>query len=85
MIQLLRLRCAIKTKVSIRYVGLFNIANNENFKNLIGNESWVEITEEMDAQTVYNNFTLNNKHYNTAYPLKSQRKRRKNERVNSKP
>ena len=65
---------------------LFNEANNQTFKNLINNESWDEITENMDAQTSYNKFEeIYLKHYDIAYPLKSNYIRRKNERQNSKP
>ena len=40
----------------------------------------------MDAQEQYNTFTeIYMKHYNTAYPIKSQRERRKNELQNPKP
>ena len=40
----------------------------------------------MDAQEHYNKFTqIYMRHYNNAYPIKSQRERRNNERVNPKP
>ena len=40
----------------------------------------------MDAQTAYNKFEeIYLKHYNNAYPLKSDHIRRKNERKNPKP
>ena len=65
---------------------VFNEANNQNFKHLIENENWEEITEDMDAQTSHNKFEeIYLKHYDKAYPLKSNHIRRKNERKNSKP
>ena len=65
---------------------IFNEANHENFKALINSETWHEISEDMDAQTAYNKFEETYlKHYNNAYPLKCNRVRRKNERVNPKP
>ena len=67
-------------------IRLFNEANNEKFKNLITDETWSEISDEMDAQTAFTKFEdIYLKHYNAAYPPKSQRIRRKNERVNPKP
>ena len=35
---------------------IFNEANNQNFKHLIDNENWEEITEDMDAQTAHDKF-----------------------------
>ena len=65
---------------------MFNEANNATFKQLIDEESWNEILDDMDSQTQYDKFAETYmKHYNTAYPLKSQRVRRKNERLNPKP
>ena len=68
---------------------VFKEANNEKFKELINNESWesVNITDENpDDQTHFDEFLLvYTSHYNNAYPLKSNRVRRKNERLNSKP
>ena len=65
---------------------IFNEANNQNFKHLIENENWEEITEDMDAQTSHSKFEeIYLKHYETAYPLKSNHIRRKNERKNPKP
>ena len=65
---------------------MFNDANHDKFKNLINEENFGEITEEMDAQTAYNKFEeIYLKHYNEAYPLKRNRVRRKNERANPKP
>ena len=65
---------------------IFNEANNQNFKHLIDNENWEEITEDMDAQTAHDKFEeIYLKHYDKAYPLKSNHIRRKHERKNSKP
>ena len=65
---------------------LFNEANNEKFGNLINTEKWHEITDDMDAQSAYNKFEeIYLRHYNDAYPLKSNRIRRNNERLNPKP
>ena len=65
---------------------LFNEVNNQTFKQLIDNESWDEITEDLDSQTSYSKFEeIYLKHYNTAYELKSNHTRRKNERHNPKP
>ena len=65
---------------------VFNEANNAKFKQLIEDETWDEIQDDMDAQTQYDKFSeIYMEHYNTAYPLKSQRVRRKNERQDPKP
>ena len=65
---------------------IFNEANNHIFEELIGNETWDGLTDDMDAQTKYDKFSETYmKHYNTAYPLKSNRTRRENERANPKP
>ncbi len=65
---------------------LFNEASHEKFKNLIHTEDWMDIEADMDAQTAYNKFEeIYLKHYNDAYPLKCNRVRRKNERLNPKP
>ncbi len=65
---------------------VFNEANNAIFQQLIDNETWDAIQDDMNAQTQYDTFSsIYIKHYNTAYPLKSQRVRRKNERLNPKP
>ena len=65
---------------------MFNEANNYKFKTLIDDENWEEVYGEMDTQDQYNKFTkIYMAHYNTAYPIKSQRKRRKNERQSPKP
>ena len=65
---------------------IMNEANHEKFKNLINDEPWSEISDDMDAQTAFDNFdAIYLRHYNSAYPLNSNRSRRKNERLNSKP
>ena len=67
-------------------IRIFNEANNETFKQLINDESWDEITDNMDAQSAFNKLEeIYTKHYNTAFPLKSNRVRRKNERQDPKP
>ena len=65
---------------------IFNDANNQTFKRLIEDDTCDDVHDDMDAQTQYDKFTeIYMKHYNTAYPLKSQRVRRNNERQNPKP
>ena len=50
---------------------MFNEANNQTFQQLIDNEKWTAITEDMDSQTAYGKFEeIYLKHYETAYPLK---------------
>ena len=67
-------------------IRIFNEANNETFKQLINDESWDEITDNMDAQSAFNKLEeIYTKHYNTAFPLKSNHVRRKNERQDPKP
>ena len=49
-----------------------NEANHETFKNLIDTETWSEISDDMDAQTASDKFEeIYMRHYNLAYPLKS--------------
>ena len=65
---------------------IFNEANNLVFEQLIDDEIWEDIGDELDAQESYNKFEeIYLKHYDSAYPLKSTYKRRKNERENPKP
>ena len=72
-----------KHKVELR---IFNEANHEKFENLIKTENWQEITDDMGAQSAYDKFEeIYLKHYDHAYPLKCNRIRRKNERLNPKP
>ena len=64
----------------------FNAANNLKFYELIDAENWEQITSNMDANEQYDKFNeIYNKHYNTAYPIKSKHVRRMNERKNPKP
>ena len=64
---------------------IFNEANNLAFKELINAETW-EVPQELDAQSAYDEFQeIYSRHYNKAYPLKSERVRRKHERQNPKP
>ena len=64
-----------------------NEANHQTFKELIDLENWNTVFQDgLDAQGQFEYFCeIYTKHYNTAYPLKSQNIRRKNERVNPKP
>ena len=58
----------------------------KNLKNLINTEKSHEITDDMDAQSACSKFEeIYLRHYSDAYPLKSNRIRRKNERLNPKP
>lgn len=66
---------------------IFNEASDEIFKNLIYNEDWNNIyNNDLDAESHYDLF-LNtySKHYDSAYPPKKGRARRKHERENPKP
>ncbi len=65
---------------------LFNEANNLTFKHLIEEESWDEVFFHGGADAQYDKFCeIYTKHYNSAYPIKSKRVRRKNERRDPKP
>ncbi len=66
---------------------IINEANNQQFRYLIDGEDWGGVlSDDLDAQSQFDKFCeIYTNHYNTAYPLKSQRKRRKNERANPKP
>ena len=62
---------------------IFNEANNQIFEQLISEETWDEVNENIGAQESYEKFDeIYLKHYNTAYPIKTNRIRRKNERKN---
>ena len=37
-------------------IGIFNEVNNLTFKNLINNEMWGEVAEDLDAQKAYDKF-----------------------------
>ena len=64
---------------------VFNSANDEKFKNLIQGETW-EISESLDAEEKYNKFCdIYTRHYESAYPSKSESVRRKHERAQPKP
>jgi exonuclease III len=65
---------------------IFKEANDLHFKQLLEDEHWTDVLDGLDAQGQYNKFIETyTKHYNTAYPLISQRTRRKKERLNPKP
>ncbi len=66
---------------------IINEANNLLFKQLIDSEDWGGvIASGSNAQSQFDTLCdTYTKHYNTAYPLKSQRVRRKNERLHPKP
>ena len=65
---------------------IFNEANNLKFNELIEEEKWEAIFDVQDANAQYNKFCeIYTKNYETAYPLKRNRIRRKNERKNPKP
>ena len=64
---------------------IFNEANNDNFKELIKGENWIAL-EGLSAEDRYDKFCqIYTNHYDTAYPLNTQRTRRKHERVDPKP
>ena len=64
---------------------VFNEVNDLLFKQLIDDESWDDFADDLNAQDSYNKFEKNySNHYNSAYPLKSTHKRRKNEHQNPK-
>ena len=76
----------IKREHENREYRVFNTSNTDQFHNLIMGESWEAVHSENDAQLKYEKFAkLYNKHYDTAFPLKKNTKRRKNERKNAKP
>ena len=66
---------------------IFNEANDQKFKNLVDEENWSSILKEChEAQLQFDKFHGRyTELYNEAYPLKKDRVRRKNERVNPKP
>ena len=79
-------RYTSQPKQERREFRIFNETNDAVFRQLINNETWTEITDDMDAQESYTKIDeIYMKHYNSAYPLKSAHVRRKNERKNSKP
>ena len=63
---------------------IFNEANSQKFGELIDTETW-EIPEGLNAEQQYEKFQeIYMEHYNTAFPLKSERVRRKKERLTPK-
>ena len=63
-----------------------NEANHLKFKDLIENETWESVGNDLDANEQYNALSkLYMKHYENAYPLKRNKVRRKFERANAKP
>ena len=65
---------------------IFKEANDSHFKQLIDDEHWPDTLDGLDAQGQYNKFVETyTKHYNTAYPVQTQRTRREKERLNPKP
>ena len=65
---------------------IFNEAKNQTFSQLIDTETWDEITDDMNAQESYDKLNeIYMSHYDTAYPLKSNRIRRNHERKDPKP
>ena len=57
---------------------IFNEANDSVFKQLIDDESWDDVPDNLNAQDSYNKFEeIYSNHYNHAYLLKSTRNRRK--------
>ena len=80
-------RIATQSKNSKCNLRIFNAANDIKFKELINKETWEEVlSDDLDAQSSYTKFNeLYMTHYNAAYPLRSERVKRKNERQNPKP
>ena len=79
-------KVSAKSKNEKKEFRIFNEANDFAFRNLINSEKWEDVPENTDVQTTFNKFDeIYTDHYNTAYPLNSKRKRRKNERINPKP
>ena len=75
-----------RAKVEKSEYRTFNDANDYKFKELIHGETWDNVINTHDAQSQYDTFCETyTTHYNTAYPLKSQHKRRKHERANPQP
>ena len=64
---------------------IFNESSDCKFNELMQAETWDQVFSSNDAQSQYNTFCdIYTSHYNTAYPLKSEHKRRKTERKNPK-
>ena len=80
-------RISAQTKNDKNNLRIFNEANDQIFKQLINEETWEEaLSDTLDAQSAFYIFDeIYMKHYDKAYPLKSEHVRRKNERLNPKP
>lgn len=80
-------RISIQSKFKKCDQRVFNESNDLKFRQLINDETWESaLTEDSDAQSSYNKFNeIYTEHYNTAYPLRSEHVRRRNERKNPKP
>ena len=64
---------------------IFSEANSQKFQELINAEAW-DIPEGLNAEQQYDKFLeIYMQHYNAAFPLKSERVRRKKERLDPKP
>ena len=76
-----------QSKSDKKNIRIFNDDNDLKFRQMINDETWEEaLSENFDAESAYNTFNdIYTKHYNAAYPLRSERVRRKNERQNPKP
>lgn len=73
-------------KAKNREFRIFNEMNDNIFRNYIDEETWDDINDDADAQSQYDKFTeIYTKHYNSAYPLKTEHTRRKNERKKPRP
>ena len=67
-------------------VRLFREANHHIFEQLIQGETWEDVINTEGSSNKYDKFCeVYTKHYDTAYPLKNQRIRRKHERSDPKP
>ena len=65
---------------------IFNAENLQSFNDLIRNETWTEVYDQPNTQDKYDKFLdIYNKHYTTAFPARTSRSKRKNQRKNSKP
>ena len=78
-------RVVNRTKTNVVY-RRYNAENNEKFRRLISDETWSEVEVETDAQAKFDKFIdIYTRHYDTAFPLKANTTRRKNERHSPKP
>ena len=77
-----------KTESSNPDYRMFNEANDEIFRQCIADEDWSAILDEpnLNSETQYDRLAeIYTKHYDSAYPTKKNRVRRKKERANPKP